>query len=78
MTRNRATIAHIARIEASRDIVSQAGLEGAARRSEIGREPADRLARLLIRALTHRKAGRMQAAAAALRMAKKLIALIPE
>jgi len=36
MTRNRATIAYIARIEASRDIVSQAAAEGAALRGEFG------------------------------------------
>lgn len=30
MTRNRATIAHIARVEASRDIIAQAAAEGRA------------------------------------------------
>jgi len=34
MTRNRATIAHIARIEASRDIIAQAAAEGLVARGE--------------------------------------------
>jgi len=78
MTRNRATIAHIARIEASRDIVAQAAAEGRVARSEQQLTLDDRLYRLASRYRAHRSAGRSQAAAAVKRMAERLIATIAE
>jgi hypothetical protein len=72
MTRNRATIAYIARIEASRDIVAQAGLEGAVARGEVALSTRERILRLSSRYRMHQAAGRTQAAAACQRMALKL------
>jgi hypothetical protein len=78
MTRNRATIAHIARIEATRDIIDQAAAEGRVLRGEQQLDLDDRLYRLASRYRAHRSAGRMQAAAAVKRMAERLIASIAE
>ncbi len=76
MTLNRSQLAHIARIEASRDIVAQAAAEHRARQLVLTTDA--RILRLFSRAATHRARGRMQAARATLRMAKRLIATIPE
>jgi len=74
--RNAQLLARIA--DDARATIDQARTQRALIDGTIGRDPFERFTRLLLRATAHKAAGRPQAAAAAARMARRILALIPE